>query len=370
MTLCSLRGYIKLCVLKSMQNKIPLGLSYDDVLLIPQHSNLESRSEVDLSTQITPNVKIKLPLISINMTDVTGVEMAITIGKMGGLGFLPRFVSINEQAKMVKNVKKAKVKVGAAIGIKNGEFDRALALVKAGADIITLDIAHGGMQKAIDMTSKLKSTFGKKVDIISGVVATYESADDLFKAGADCVRVGVGPGTICITRIVTGIGVPQISALIECKKAAEKHKKTILCDGGTTNSGHIMKGLAAGGSAVVIGSQFAGAKESPGEIITIKGKKLKAYNASTSLAEKKNHKSKLKDITPYYLKHIEGVESYVEYKGELKEIINRMEANLRAGFSYCGSKTIKELWQKAKFIRISQAGYFESSYHGVMAKRI
>ncbi len=350
-----------------MSQEIPLGLSYDDVLLIPQHSKVGSRSEIDLSTQITPRVKLRLPLVSINMTDVTGSDMAIALGKLGGIGFLHRFVSPEKQANMVSKVKKEKVLVGAAIGIRNDYLNRAEKLVKAGTDILTIDIAHGAMQRAIEITKELKRKY-RKVDIISGVVATYEGAKDLFKAGADSVRVGVGPGTICTTRITTGVGVPQITAVMDATKAAREYKRTVLCDGGTKNSGDIVKGLAAGASAVVIGSQFAGTDEAPGKLIKKDGKKFKTYNASTSLEEKKNHVKKLKNTGKNYLKHIEGVKATVPYKGPVSKVVEIMEANIKSGFSYCGARNINELWKKAQFIRITQLGVRESGAHDVIVK--
>lgn len=364
MTITLLYSYIDICVKKQIPD-IPLALSYNDVLLIPQYSKINSRSEVNLSTQITPHVKLTLPLISINMTDVTGPEMAITIGKLGGIGFLPRFLHPIKQAKNVTKVKKAGIKVGAAIGIRDGELERADILVKAGADILTIDIAHGQMQKAISITKILKDKYQNQVDIISGVIATYEGAYALFKAGADSVRVGVGPGTICTTRIVTGVGVPQITALMEANLAAKKFKRTILCDGGTKNSGDIMKGLATGSSAVIIGSQFAGCDEAPGEIIIKNGVKYKQYNASTSYYEKNSHIKNGVSNHKNYIDHIEGVESLVPYKGPLENIIKKITPGIRSGFSYCGAKNLKELWKKAKFIRITSAGFKESEVHDV-----
>lgn len=352
-----------------MDQNIPLGLSYDDVLLVPQHSDINSRSEVNLETQITPRVKIKLPLISINMTDVTGPKMAISLGKLGGLGFLHRFTSSEKQADMVTKVKKEKVLVGAAIGVRNGHLERSEKLVKAGVDILTIDVAHGAMQRVIDTTKELKNKFGNKVDIISGVVATYEGAIDLFKAGADSVRVGVGPGTICTTRITTGVGVPQITAVMEASKAARKYKQTILCDGGTKNSGDIVKGLAAGASAAVIGSQFAGTNEAPGKISIRKGKKFKSYNASTSLIEKQNHVKTIKNTSKNYLRHIEGVKAIVPHKGAVSQVVFKMEANIRSGLSYCGAKNIRTLWKNAHFIRISQLGVRESGAHDVIVEK-
>jgi IMP dehydrogenase len=349
-----------------MYHDFPLALSYDDVLISPQYSKIKSRSLVNLSTQITPRVKLGIPLISINMSDVTGIEMAIALGKAGGLSFLPRFCTPEKQADMVTQVKKAGVKVGAAIGCKEGYLIRAEVLVNAGVDILTLDVAHGHMQSALDATAQLKNKFGEKVDVISGVIATYEGACDLYKNGADCVRVGVGPGTICITRIKTGSGVPQITAILEASRAARKFGRTILCDGGTKNHGDIVKGLAAGASAVVIGSQFAGHDEAPGEIIIKDNQKYKTYNASTSYTEKKMQAKVLKDIDKNYVKHIEGIESLVKYKGPLNETLDVMLADIRSGFAYSGAKNIEEFWEKAHFIRVTSLGFRENGYHDVL----
>lgn len=347
-------------------NNIPVALSYDDVLLVPQYSKIKSRSDVSLQTQITPRVKLDIPLISINMSDVTGVEMALKLGKLGGLGFLPRFDTPENQADMVKKVKDENVLVGAAVGCKDGFIERAEMLANAGVDIITLDVAHGGMEQAIRATSELKNRFGKKCEIISGVVGTYDGAYALFKAGADSVRVGVGPGSICITRVQTGFGVPQITAVIEASRAARKFKKTILCDGGTKNSGDIVKGLAAGASAVIMGSQFAGHDEAPGKIIIKDGIKYKAFNASTSLTEKIKHTKKNSELSKQYIKHIEGVESIVKYKGPLSNSVDGWIANIKSGFSYAGATNINELWKKAEFIRVTPQGLKENGYHDVL----
>jgi len=353
-----------------MDQKFPLALSYDDVLLVPQYSEIKSRNDVDLSTQITPHVTLKLPLISINMTDVTGVEMAVALGKLGGLGFLPRFVSAEEQANMVAKVKKANVYAAAAVGCRDGYIERAEKLVRAGVDILTLDVAHAHMLQALQATSELKQRFGKTVDIISGVVGTESGANDLYKNGADSVRVGVGPGTICITRVVTGSGVPQITAVLDAAKAARRWKRTVLCDGGTNNSGDIVKGLAAGASAVVIGSQFAGTDEAPGEKIKRNGAFFKVYNASTSLAEKKNHlKIKSEKLNSNYVKQIEGVESLVKYDGPVSAVVDTMVSNTRSGLSYSGARNIQEFWKRAKFIRITSLGKSESGSHNVILAR-
>jgi IMP dehydrogenase/GMP reductase len=350
-----------------MKNIFPLALSYDDVLLVPKYSKIGSRNDINLETKISKRINLQIPLISANMSDVTGVEMAIALGKLGGLGVIPRFIPPEEQAEKISLIKKEKVLVGAAVGARNGIVDRAEKLVKAGADILFIDVAHGHMQKNLDATTKLKQIFGNFVDIVSGNAATYEAASDLFKAGADSVKVGIGPGSICTTRIETGSGVPQITAILNCARAARKYKKYIVADGGVKTSGDIVKGLAAGASAIMAGSILAGSDEAPGKLIIKDGKKYKVYNASTSLTEKVNHSKLNKDeVEIHYTKQIEGVESIVPYKGPLKDIIERITANLRSGFSYSGAKDINYLWKNSSFIQITSQGLKESGAHDVL----
>lgn len=351
-----------------MKLNIPLSLSYDDVLLIPQYSEVNSRNDVNLETKITPRLVLRIPLISANMSDVTGVAMAIRMAELGGLGVLPRFMSAEEEANMVYKVKKKKLLVGASIGLRNGMFGRSESLIKAGADIMVLDVAHGHLRKVIDAIADFKNKF-RGVELVAGNVATAAAAEDLFKAGADCVKVGVGPGSICTTRIETGSGVPQITAIMEAAAAARKYKKTLIADGGTKNSGDIVKGLAAGASAIMAGSLFAGTAESPGRKVKIAGKLYKTYNASTSLAEKKNHVEKAGDeFENHYTKQIEGVESIVNYKGPLAEVVEHLSANVRSGLSYSGAKNIPELWKKARFTQITAMGMEESKPHDVVVK--
>jgi len=323
---------------------------------------------VDLSIQLTPKIVLKIPLVSANMSDVTGIEMAIEMGKLGGLGIIPRFMIPEEQASMIDAVKKEKVMVGAAIGIRNGMYDRAEVLLKAGADIFVLDVAHGYMEKTINAVADFKNKFGK-VDLIAGNVATEEAATALFKVGADCVKVGIGPGSICTTRVETGSGVPQITAIIDAAKAARKFGKTIMADGGAKNSGDMVKGLAAGASAIMAGSLFAGTDEAPGKTVIINGKRFKNYNASTSRTEKKNHiKVAGGEFEKHYAKQIEGVESLVPSKGPLTPIIETFSANIRSGLSYSGAINIPELWEKAQFIQITAMGRRESEAHDVIVQ--
>jgi len=346
---------------------LPLALSYDDVLLVPQYSDIDSRSDVNLSTKLAPNVELKIPLVSTKMDTVTGVEMAIKMGELGGLGILPRFEPIEEQADKVRQVKEKVNMVAAAVGIKEMELDRAETLVSAGANIIDVDVAHGHMKKTIETVAALKNRYGKEITIIGGITSTYKGADDLYKAGADCLLVGIGAGSICTTRIQTGVGVPGFQSLLETMAAAVKYKKTFMPDGGLRNSGDIVKALAAGASAIAAGSLFAGTDETPGEVIEIDGKKYKRYNGSTSEEEKQ--KQYLKDNngkSKMYTKHIEGVEAMVPYKGPVEDLIIKLLAGVRSGFSYCGARNIKELWEKAQFIQITNAGKIESDSHNVI----
>jgi len=342
-----------------MKKVLDLALSYDDVLLIPQYSEIKSRSDVDLSTQITPHINLKIPLVSSNMSSITDVKFAISLAELGGLGILPRFMSIEKEANMVEAVKRKKVLVGAAVGVKEETIDRAKALVSAGCDLLVLDVANGHMKQAIDTTIKLKRLFGNTTDIVAGNVATYEGAENLFKAGADSVKVGIGPGSTCITRMETGCGVPQISAVLDCAVAAKKHNRTIICDGGMKNSGDIVKALAAGASAIMTGHLFAGIKETAGKTITKDGIKYKEYNGSTSLIEKSRRTSGSPN-------HIEGVAGFVVYQGDLKTCIERITDNMRSGFSYVGAKNISEISKKAKFVHITSMGYRESGSHDLI----
>jgi IMP dehydrogenase len=349
-----------------MKQNFQLALSYDDVLLVPQYSNIDSRNNVDVSTKITPSISLKIPIISANMSDVTDTRMAIALGQLGGLGVIPRFMSPENQANMVSEVKRAQIIVGAAIGVRNEMLTRAEILIKAGASILFLDVAHGHMQKVIEATKILKQKF-PKIDLVAGNVATYEAAAALFKAGADSVKVGIGAGSICTTRIMTGSGVPQITAILEAARAARKFKKTIIADGGAKNPGDLVKGLAAGASAHMLGNLLAGTDEAPGKKIKLNGKWYKNYNASTSFAEKKNHiKHAFDNFEKNYIKQIEGVESIIPYKGPLKNVVESYIASLKSGLSYSGAKNIEELWKRAKFVQITFMGQRESGPHDVI----
>lgn len=345
---------------------IKLALSYNDVLLVPQLSSIRSRSEVDLSTTIAPGIKLKIPLISANMDTVTGVEMAVALYKLGGIGFIGRFDPPNIQAGKIAEIKKKGGESIGVIGVKDDYIKRSEMLLKAGSIALHLDIAHAHATHGLEVIRAVKKKY-PKVPLIAGTVATYQGAFDLFKAGADTLKVGIGAGTTCVTRVATGHGVPQITVVMEAVRAKDKFKnRFVIADGGAANSGDIVKVLAAGASAYEGGNWAAGTDEAPGRIINKQGIFYKEYNGSTSPEEKARQIEKdSANKKPHYAIHVEGVEAMVKYKGPLEEVVDSLCAGIRSGFSYSGAKNIKELWKKAQFIQITDAGFSESKPHDV-----
>lgn len=352
-----------------VNNDLPLALSLDDVLLVPQYSEINSRSDIDISTTLSKHIKLKIPLIPTKMDTITGIDMAKEIYRLGGISILPRFNTIEDQSKKVLEITKSGAKVLAAIGVKNGFLERARELVKAGAIGLDIDVAHGHMKQTLDAVKLLKAEFKDDIAIIAGITSTYECARDLYQAGADSLLVGVGAGSICITRIQTGCGVPMFTSLIETSRAAKEFGKTFIPDAGIKNSGDIVKSLATGASAIVGGYIFAGTDECPGETFEINGKKFKNYNGSASKAEKiKQVKYDPNDKNDKYTVHVEGVEGMVEYRGSLETVVDSLCAGIRSGLSYCGAKNINELHKKARFIRTTSGGIRESGAHDVVVK--
>lgn len=343
---------------------LPLALSFDDVLLVPKYSPVKSRSDVDLSTKVSPNLTLDIPLIATNMDTITGVDMAIKMSELGGLAILPRFESVESQVQKVKKIVGEGQTAAASIGIKEGSMQRAKALVEAGATVLDIDVVHGHMQLTLDFTSKLKNEF-KDITVLGGIAATGECADALFKAGADCVTVGVGGGSICSTRVQTGCGIPTFASLVDIENVARKHKKTFMPLAGIKSTGDMVKALAAGASAVRGGNFFAGTDECPGEIVMIEGKKYKKYNGSASEEEKVKQTKALNDTGKMYTKYVEGYSAYKLCKGPVEELVVRAMANLRSGYTYCGAKNLEELWENAEFVRITNAGISENGSHDV-----
>lgn len=469
--------------------ELPLGLTFDDVLLIPSRSPVRSRAEVDVSTVLVKGIRLNIPIVSANMDSVTESAMAIAMARLGGIGIIHRFMEIDRQVAEVQRVKRAeayviekpytispnttvgevkqlmrdtgvsgflvvddenrllgivsrrdvrfvgqdeksvvevmtprerlvvgspkttleeamrllnehkleklplvdegwhlkglitakdverlvnpsnaakdskgRLLVGAAIGVRGDYLERAAKLVEADVDVLVLDVAHGHSDMVIEAIKKVKREF-PSVPLIAGNVATPEGTEDLIQAGADAVKVGIGPGAACTTRIVTGAGVPQLTAIMWCAEAASKMGVPIIADGGIRHSGDITKALAAGASTVMIGSLLAGTDESPGYFVVRDGVKYKVYRGMASLsANMRRRLLERSELDPETVSQIvpEGVESYVPYRGRVEEVVNQLVGGLRSGMSYCGARNLEELRRNARFIRITEAGAAES----------
>lgn len=469
------------------------GLTYDDVLLVPQYSEVLPR-DVDISSYLTKKIKLNVPLISAAMDTVTEAALAIAIAQEGGIGILHKNMTIDEQGKQVRKVKRSesgmihdpvtlpptallseaskimvehriggipivdkdmtllgiltnrdlrfqknleipvtdvmtkknlitgsvgtdlalaekiltkskveklplidkqnkliglitykdimkiksrpnscrdslgRLRVGAAVGVSPDTFDRVKTLVENGVDVIAIDTAHGHSKGVIDTLKKIKKSF-PKLQVIVGNIATGEAAKDLVKAGADAVKVGIGPGSICTTRVIAGVGYPQFSAVYEVAKALKASGVPVIADGGIRYTGDIGKAIAAGASSVMIGSGFAGVEESPGETIIYESRKYKTYRGMGSIeAMQQGSKDRYFQETENDAKKLvpEGIVGRVSFKGGLAEVMYQFVGGLRAGMGYCGAKDIKTFQKKAEFVRITNAGIHESHPHDVI----
>lgn len=359
------------------------GLTFDDVLLIPAESHVLP-NEVDLSTKLADNLQLNIPLISAGMDTVTEGAMAIAMALQGGMGVIHKNMSIQAQAGEVANVKSVVVPNGAskaavddqnrllaaaAVGVTSDTFERVEALLEAGADAIVIDTAHGHSAGVLRKIKEIREHFPNQT-LIAGNVATGDATRALFDAGVDVVKVGIGPGSICTTRIVAGVGVPQITAIYDAATAAQEYHKPIIADGGIKYSGDVVKALAAGGNAVMLGSMLSGTTEAPGDLFEDNGVKYKKYRGMGSVgAMAQAHGSsdryfqggvnEANKLVP------EGVEARVEYKGDVSDIVFQIDGGLRSGMGYCGAANIAELIQKAQFVQITNAGLRESHPHDV-----
>jgi IMP dehydrogenase len=465
---------------------IKTALTYDDVLLVPKKSSIQSRREVDTTSKLSRNINLKMPLVSANMDTVTESQMSIAMSLAGGIGIIHRFCDIDSQAKEVAKVKrkqniiidnpfivnpqntlaevkekirefncksflvtdnsqvllgilthrdtifakddqimvrelmtpksqlitapynigpekarelmnnnkveklplvdeefrikglitatdivknynnvnaskdsKGRLLVGAAIGVRDDFMARAEALIRAEADVLVLDIAHGHSDNELNAIAKIKSRY-PDVELIGGNIATAKAASDLIKTGVDAVKVGIGPGSICTTRITTGFGIPQLTAIFNVSRVCQKHQIPMNADGGVKQPGDLVKALAAGADTVMMGGQFSGTKETPGPIITYRGRQYKISRGMASLTaalSRPDAKEKLAEITP------EGVEARVPYRGPVQNIINQYIGGLRSGMSYGNARNLAELRKNAEFIRITNSGIRESNSH-------
>ena len=342
------------------------SFTFDDVTLVPKYSSILP-SETVTSTTISHNLNLQIPLMSSAMDTVTESKMAIALSKSGGIGVIHRNLSIQKQVHEVKKVKKNNFLVGAAIGVNPKDIERVYKLLEAKVNLIVIDTAHGHTQKVLSMIKKIKKKF-KKSTLCAGNIATGKAAKFLADAGVDIVKVGIGPGSICTTRLVTGIGVPQLSAILEVKKALKNYKTSIISDGGIKFSGDIAKAIAAGADAVMIGSLFSGTIESPGKTFKYKGKLYKNFRGMGSVgamsvgSADRYYQEKFKNTSKYVP---EGVEGIVKFKGSVNKIIYNLIGGLKSSMGYLGAKTIKDLQKKGEFIKISKAGFYESMVHNV-----
>ena len=336
------------------------ALTFDDVLLLPRYSNILPL-DTNISLDLTENIKLEAPFLSSAMDTVTESTMAIAMAKSGGIG------NIKNQTQEVRKVKNKNLFVGAAVGTSSNDLIRAKSLIEAGVDLIVIDTAHGHSEKVLKILSKIKKS-NYKVPVCVGNIATSEAAKKLYNSGADILKVGIGPGSICTTRMIAGIGVPQITAIMEVKKAVKKKKIKIISDGGIKFSGDAAKALAAGADGIMMGSIFAGTEESPGKKFKFKNKFYKAYRGMGSIGAmsagssnryfQKNYKDKSKFVP-------EGVDGRVEYKGNVSKIIYQLKGGLRSSMGYIGAKKLQDIKKNAKFIKITKAGFYESMVHSV-----
>ena len=351
------------------------ALTYDDILLVPKYSEIETRNSIDLSTLVSRRYGILKPYVASCMDTVCEYRMAIKMVEFGGVGCIHRFMTVEEQCEQVGKVMEyittnhmyenwgvmydnwhaeiQDIPVMAAVGVSESDISRAESLVKCGANIILIDVAHGHHKNVKNMIQKLREVLPERIDIIAGNISTEESAIDLCEWGADGLRVGIGGGSLCTTRIQTGHGVPNVTSIIDCVKGS---KVPVMADGGIRTSGDIAKALSIGADCVMLGSLLAGTKESPGKIIT-KGDGMlsKKYRGSASLETKSSHGQSTR--------HVEGESTLIPYKGSVDIIIEKLTDGVKSALSYSGSNNIKNFHLKSEIVEITPSGMAESKAH-------
>lgn len=356
--------------------------TFDDLLLVPAKSSVVP-AQVDIKSRLTDKITLNIPIVSAAMDTVTEEAMATMLAKLGGLGFIHKNMTVEQQAAMIANVKNSEVdkeafpdanvdgqgqlRVGAAVGVGETTLERVKALVDAGVDIITVDSAHGHSDGVINTVRIIREAY-PELDIVGGNIVTAQGATDLIYAGANVIKVGVGPGSICTTRVVSGVGVPQLTAVNDVYQVAKQYGVGVIADGGIKLSGDIAKALAAGANCVMLGGLLAGSEETPGEVLEVFGKRVKSYIGMGSLTAMQRGSSdryfqggvkELSKLVP------EGIEATVPYKGSITDVIYQMLGGVRSGMGYCGCATINEMHSKAQFVKITGPGLRESHPHDV-----
>ena len=343
------------------------ALTFDDVTLAPNYSEILP-SETNTSIKLSKYLSLKIPIMSSAMDTVTEAKMAIAVGEKGGIGVIHRNLSVKKQIQEIRKTKSKNLLVGAAVGANSDEHKRAEQILKENLDLIVVDTAHAHSKKVSNIIKKIIKIKPKKTALCAGNIATKEAAKFLIKLGVDIIKVGIGPGSICTTRLVAGIGVPQLSAILNVRKGLKNRRVSIIADGGIKFSGDIAKALAAGADAVMVGSLFAGTDQAPGKIIKKNGKYFKRFRGMGSIgamnkgSADRYFQTKQKNASKYVP---EGVEGFVKYKGKVDKIIYQLVGGLKSSMGYLGSKNIVDLRKKPKFYKITKAGFYESMVHSI-----
>jgi len=344
------------------------SLTYDDIQIIPQYSTVLSRTDVDLSTQLTTNFKLKIPFLSAPMDTISEYDMCYSLMKLGGAGCLHRFMHINDQCDIILKLKRAtdeihirelwgdlEIPIIASIGVGDYQLSNASQLIRTGANVILIDVAHGhhlNVKRMIEKLIRFREASSLKFDIIAGNIATKEASEDLCNWGVDGIRANVGNGSLCSTRIETAHGVPSVTSIMD---VVERSTVPVIADGGIRYAGDIAKALAIGASSVMLGSMFAGTQETPAPVITKNGTLFKRYRGSASLETKISNNQEQRNI--------EGESTTVPYKGGVKYVIKGLNDGLRSALSYSGAFSIDDFFLKAKFTKITNAGQVEAKPH-------
>ena len=332
-------------------------ITFDDVLIVPKFSNITSRKDVDLSS-----MDLRLPVISANMDTITGPSMAAAMGRAGGMGVLHRFCTIQENVDMFREVDSQVKNVAVSIGVTDLEKERAGALVDAGAEILFIDVAHGAQMSVVEQVRYLREKFKDNIEIVAGNFATADSIRHFClelndeKLFPDAFKVGIGPGSVCTTRIKTGVGVPQLYAIMDCARV----NIPVVADGGMKNPGDIAKALAAGAKAVMIGGMLAGTSETPGELIYTESDKISANKVYRGSASKESYETQGKDSG---WRTAEGITTSVPFKGPVENVLQDIEGGLRSAFTYVGASNLKEFQERSTFVRITGNTNRENGAH-------
>ena len=329
-------------------------ITFDDVLLVPKYSDISSRKNIDLSVSIGKSLSLSCPFVSSPMDTVTESTMAVAMAQQGGLGIIHRYNSIEEQSEISRQVVKVAKISAAAIGVSGDYLERASSLYESGARILCVDVAHGHHSMMKIALEELRKSFGSNIHIMAGNVATLEGFNDLADWGADSVRIGIGGGSICSTRIQTGHGVPTLQSVLDCSKT--DRDAMLIADGGIRTSGDVAKAIAAGAHLVMCGSMFAGTDESPGEVFCSNdGKKYKVYRGMASVEAQRDWKGSHNSV--------EGISTTISYKGSIDNIVSLMKKQLASACSYSGAKNLKEFYERSEFIKQTASSQKESSTH-------